>query len=258
MEHKDNIITPPKGATFDDMKCQGEEYIPITADNCVVANIDQLKEKCANYQPVFAAICEVECCAMGNCDLDDEVETYSGKVEDEVYDDVFVGPSQCKDENQHNGLGGDLCPDVDADRIIEISHQSSEQMKPIIYDINFHTPHDSAHGRTVSFRVDPPENISKAYVRYEKKVGEFANDPACDKFEAAPGCTEDSANLVTVGCIEYPGVAPFAFFDVFFSSALITKDDTEIEKCCHPDALGVGEGVVKYSYKIQCGCPDTA
>lgn len=267
VKHEDNLITPPEGATFDDIKCQGEDYVPITDDSCNVG-ADAVRDHCSMYnvstEPLFVATCEVECCLDPDCDIDDIFETLSGRVEDEVYDHHQEDP-QCKSEHEYNGLGDHLCPGVDADRIIEIEHQSSDQMGPIIYDIKFGTPHDQGHGRTVSFRVDPPADIAKAYVRYSKKVGEFANDPACDKFVATPGCMEGSNNEVTVGCIEYPGVAPFAFFDVFFASGDISPDGTEIEKCCHPDHDGYDpntgsdkNGVVKYSYKIQCGCPDTA
>jgi len=262
VSEKDNIVTPPKGATFDDIKCIGEEYTPITVEQCVPSP-DQIREHCnaQNHTKVFQAACEIECC-HGHCnitDIEEEVNDntkLSDRDDEMVYDDPVVTDSPCTDEGEHNGLPESSCPDSGHNPLKIISSTSSD-MEPIIYDIEFGEPRDAEHGRTVTFRVDPPSDIYKAYVRYEKKVGEYANDPACKSFAADPGCMNESMNSVTVGCIEYPNTPPFALFDVYFQGSGFGSGDTEIEKCCHPDDIDKF-GVVKYSFKIDCGCPETA
>ncbi len=128
---------------------------------------------------------------------------------------------------------------------------------PIIYGVDFVVPHDDSHGREVSFHVGNPTNSDvKMYVRYEKQISQHMSDPACDKqVDVAPGCQE-SSNKITVSCLEYPGHEPFALVNVFMTSPHFEAGSTEVNKCCHPDDDGFG--VVMYSYKIQCKCPDTA
>merc|ERR1712085_2779 len=102
-----------------------------------------------------------------------------------------------------------------------------------------------------------------------KKVGEFANDPACESMpNTQSGCDVD-ATEIEVGCVEFPNVEPFALVDIFFVSNEATSfiklnaaADTAVEKCCKPpDAYQFDEngyGVLKYTLKIQCSCPTIA
>merc|ERR1712091_510084 len=142
---------------------------------------------------------------------------------------------------EYTDIGDEVRPD--AGDIVEV--MSGEGPAPVLYGIKFITPHDDSHGTEVSFHVGNPlgENV-KTYVRYEKKVGQYANDPACDKqIDIAPGCVETN-NKITVGCIEYPGVAPFALVDVYFASSALSGGPA-VQECCHPDDDDFG--VVKYS-----------
>merc|ERR1712017_21282 len=100
-------------------------------------------------------------------------------------------------------------------------------------------------GRTVKFHVSSPfDNDANVCVR-------FASDYC--------GPTE-----IEAGCVEFPGVPPFAVVDVYFASNKdsfiqnVAASDTEVEKCCHaPFEKYVKEeyDIVKYTFEIQCACP---
>ena len=75
------------------------------------------------------------------------------------------------------------------------------------------------------------------------------------------GCDLEALEI-EVGCIEYPVVEPFALVDVYFASnedPFVLNNaapETEVEKCCKPPDYDRGYGVIKYTFKIECTCPD--
>lgn len=147
-----------------------------------------------------------------------------------------------------------MCPSASGSIVHVTKHSANlPDGEPIIYGISFPDTQDDDHGREVSFKIGNPYGpVADTYVRYEKKVGQFANDPDCEKtLEQVSGCDSES-KTITVGCIEYPGVAPFALFEVYFAGPNVSGD-AEVDKCCHPEPY---DGAIKYSFKIDCACPE--
>lgn len=137
--------------------------------------------------------------------------------------------------------------------------------EPIIYNIIIEPPKDDG-AHTVKFQVDNPfMNYTDIYVKHSKKVGKYGMDPVCESMPFTAGCEPD-APLIEVSCHEYDGVDPFALVSVYFASnedAYVmdhAAQGTEIDKCCHPPSeyLEGGYGIIKYTFEIQCACPETA
>lgn len=200
---------------------------------------------------------------MGECDLDEqfeEIKEIIPLVEESpnetviVYDTIFETEPDVCDGDAYKLTSDEVCPD--SGDIVQLLKANSDGPAPVIYGVEFVPSHDDTHGNEVSFHVgNPTDSNVKTYVRYEKNIGWFANDPACDKqVDVAPGC-QGSSNKITAGCIKYPGREPFALVNVYMASEDLVGD-AEIIKCCDPDDDGFG--VVKYAFKIQCGCPDIA
>lgn len=262
----DSIMTPPVGLTYDDIKCTDEEYEEFDINNCVIA-ADKIIEYCGKKDPLFVGPCQVDCCA-GGCDADEDetvkdIKELSDKPDDILFDEVTPPENAPLCEGDDFDLTGETaCPTQDGS-IVKILHQSADiaGVDPIIYGITFADAQDDDHGREVSFRVrNPFGSNADIYVRYEKKVGLHANDPKCDGLpEYVPGCNAEAPEII-VGCVDYPGVEPFAVVNVYFASAELTGSadpDTEVEKCCPaPDYAGIG--VIKYSFEVQCSCPGDA
>lgn len=262
---EDSIMVPPPGATYEDIKCFEEEYVDYDVDNehCRLS-AEQIEKQCKDSPPLLLAGCQLDCC-LTRCNFIDEVieeitdmVTLSDKEEDAVYDLREAPETAICDGALYDDTGETVCPTASGS-VVKVLHETAAipDGEPIIYGISFGDSQDDNHGREVSFRVGNPfGSNADAFVRYEKKVGQFANDPACDKLlDTVPGCQVEAPEI-TVGCIEYPNTEPFAIVDVYFASQTLSSDgETEVEKCCHPPEYS-GVGVIKYSFKIQCGCPD--
>ncbi len=255
----DSFIVPPKNATYDDIKCFHEDYIPFEEQECAYSN-HHIQEHCQQDEPVLRHQCEIECC-VGNCEGIEEVineikdlKTLTVDEADVIYD-IRVDDDVCVD-GEYAGTGETVCPTgPSVVRVTKHSDADPPGGEPIIYGITYPDSMDDDHGREVSFHIGNPYGESAdAYVRYEKKVGEFANDPACEtELDMVSGCNLDSKKI-TVGCTEFPGVTPFAMVDVYFAGSPVSGDAV-VQKCCQPlDYDGVG--VIKYSFKIECKCPE--
>lgn len=262
---EDSIMVPPPGASYDDLKCFEEEYVDYDVDNehCRLS-AEQIAEECKDSPSLLLAACQLDCC-LTRCNFIDEViqeitdmVTFSEKEEDPVIGFREDPETAICDGDAYDDTGETVCPTASGS-VVKVLHETAAipDGEPIIYGISFGDSLDDNHGREVSFRVGNPfGSNADLFVRYEKKVGQFANDPACDKLlDTSPGCQVEAPEI-SVGCIEYPNTEPFAIVDVYFASGDLSSDgETEVEKCCHPPEYS-GVGVIKYSFKIQCGCPD--
>jgi hypothetical protein len=103
----------------------------------------------------------------------------------------------------------------------------------------------------------------KSYCKKEDKYEEDMKLRCESMPNTKSGCDLDAPEI-EVGCVEFPGVEPFALVNVYFVSKqedsfikLNAKDGAAVEKCCKPTAEYNNDdyGVVKYTYKIQCACP---
>lgn len=159
--------------------------------------------------------------------------------------------------------------------VVEVVHQTSdlpENSRPIVHGILFREPSqdDPFEGREVTFLVENPFGTSvDTYIRYEKKAGKFGNDPSCESqvalaADSNTGCSNSESLEATAGCVQFPGMEPFALVDVYFVSnkdsflALVNNNNKipEDYKCCtRPGEYdNGGYGVIKYTLKIQCTC----
>merc|ERR1712086_22820 len=142
-----------------------------------------------------------------------------------------------------------------------------QDQEDLIYGIVLEGVKDDNIGRSIKFKVDNIfANEADVFVRYEKKVGQYANEPMCESMPNTKSGCDVNAKSIEVGCIEFGnGVEPFALVDLYFASKepnsfikQIAADDTTVHKCCKaPETYNEeGYGVVKYTLKIQCACPD--
>jgi len=269
----DSLMAYPENTSYDDVKCLEEEYVDFNIDNdsCVLST-EKIRDACKDSPPLLVHTCQTDCC-YGGCPLFFETQkeiaefvTLSTNIEDCVYDNPEIVPDPiCDDENNFLGTGESVCP-LSSKSAVKVIHKSTTadipDGQPVIYGLTFSDPSDDDHGREVKFRVDNPfSSKSDIFVRYAKKVGQHANDPACDSLdEVVPGCDVESEEF-TVGCIGSDYQDPFAIVDIYFASkdSFVLSNaspDTEVEKCCSAPAYD-GFGVIKYSFKIQCVCPDS-
>ena len=174
---------------------------------------------------------------------------------------------QC-DEYGYKATGDSICQASDKG-IVSLVQKSSDRLPrddpDLIYGIELEYAKDDNVGRSIKFRVaNPFADEADIFVRYKKMVGQYAYEPRCESMpNTKSGCDLDAPEI-EVGCVEYPGVEPFALVNVYFVSKqdnsfirLNAKDGAAVEKCCRPPAEYNDDdyGVVKYTYKIQCACP---
>ena len=158
----------------------------------------------------------------------------------------------------------EVCPSKPEGVVKLVKSTADLPEEPMIYNIIMEPPKDGAH--TVKFQVDNPfTNYTDIYVKHSKKAGKYGMDPVCESMPFTAGC-ELEAPLIEVSCHEYDGVDPFALVSIYFASnedAYVTDHavlGTEIDKCCHPPSgyLEDGYGIIKYTFEIQCTCPETS
>lgn len=277
VSQEESLMTYPHGMSYDDVKCNNEPYIPVDIDDpdfdCI-AGIEHIHEVCNKKALMLRAACEIDCC-LGGCAAADEIEDeikdivdLSDKPEDCIYPSPTPSPPPiCDDKDNFLGTGENACPG-DAGNIVKLIDNTSSAPipdgQPVVYGIQFVPVLDDDHGRRITFRVDNPfSSNTDAYVRYSKEVGVHANDPACEDLDdIAPGC-DTSSEEITVGCVEYPGMDPFAIVDVYFASKnpFVTSNadaSTDVEKCCKAPDYDGSYGIIKYTFKIQCICPTSS
>ena len=119
-------------------------------------------------------------------------------------------------------------------------------------------PHDGAFGPTVKFKVNNPfDSNADVYVKHEKSVLGGFNDIHCVEFDDIAGGCDDEAEDIEVACRHFDGVAPFALVNVYFASRGLTTDSSvDVDKCCHAPEYASDIGVVRYTFEIQCNCPE--
>jgi hypothetical protein len=219
-------MVPPAGASYNDIKCHHEEYHDVDIENhtCIIS-AEKIHEKYADMPSLLYHACEVECC-IGGCDaIEDiadeitDIKTFSEEDEDIVYDVKDDQEDPLCDEKTHDATGETACPSV-SESAVKVIRQTADipERELIIYGIVFGDAPDDDHGREVKFRVDNPfQTEADVYVRYEKKVGRYGNDPACDGYANTGAGCDLEAPEITVGCIEYPNVPPVTIVDVYFA-----------------------------------------
>lgn len=264
--HDDLLLTPPKGQSFDDIKCEHVDYVPFDPENfsCVLTP-DQIHDACSHLPPLAIRACELDCCEGGCGELPEvieeivDVKTLSEEKEDILYDDPKPRAEACV-EDALQATSDTVCPSTRTEVVQLLSTSGSMKLpdKDIFYGIKMDAGGDEV-GRTVKFKVNNPfENSSDIYVKYGESVfGHAFMDPKCDPFVGTKsGCDTDAVEI-EVACHDYENVAPFALVQVYFASTSI-EGTTEIDRCClEGDEYHQDKGIVMYSFEIQCACPAT-
>jgi hypothetical protein len=262
VQQDDSILTPPAGMTFEDIKCEHVDFVPFDYDECVLTP-EQISSACSHYAPLLIGGCEEDCC-RGGCgqipEVIDEIVKVKTLSEDEdeiLYDLIRTPESTCEDEDL-SGTAEDVCPGFD---VVKLLHSTGGVALPagdVFYDITMDAG-DDVLGRTVKFKVNNVfEGTADVYVKYEKSVlsHQFL-DPKCDPMLKTPsGCNENAVEL-EVACHDYEGISSFALVEVYFAAPGISGDAT-VEQCCldgTEDDRDIASAV-KYSFEIQCACPD--
>ena len=270
VDQKDNIMTPHYGGTFEDIKCRNKEYEEdhhISDKDCVLT-VDNILEACDDTPEIMKGGCHIDCC-MGGCnqiqeirkELEDNMpDKFNGDEDPNVigFDDAIEPPPPACKEDALVLTSDDVCPSSDTE-VVKLLHTSGTQALPEGSDVLFGIKMDSGgdeDGRTVKIRVNNPfKEQADIFVQYEKSVmGHAYQDPKCREFESVPAGCNDEAVEIEVACNDYENIAPFALVNVYFASREL-EGTTEINKCCNaPDYRD--EGVVKYTFEVQCACPD--
>lgn len=273
VSQEDSLMAYPTGNTYDDHKCTDEEYVDFNVDqeNCVLS-ASKISESCKDMPPLMLHSCQLDCCLGGCAEFEEiadtviELQPYAADPDpNNIIYDPPVLPDLCDERSQFKASCNETaCPNSPGG-IVKVLGSSDELPadKDIIYGISLGDYNrDDDIGRTVKFHVSSPfKDEVDVFLRYEKKVGLIANNPACDRFES----NYCGPNEIEVGCIEFPNVPPFAVVDLYFVSnedSFIlgnASPDTEVEKCCYPPSekyADQGYKIVKYSFEIQCTCPE--
>lgn len=261
-EQDENIMTPPNGKTFEDIKCEHVSYEPFDLNDPIcVLTPEQMQAECDDVPYLLTNACLFECC-MGGCgempEVVEEIEE-TVKLSDEEEDNLYEEPVQSEPvcvDGEMNDTSDTVCPSFDGEIVKLLSSTGPPPPDDVFFGIKMDSGGD-VEGRTLRFMVNNPFDVdSKVYIKYGKSVfGHAFMDPKCDGFEVPTGCNEDAAEI-EVACHDYEDVEPFALVQVYFASSAV-EGTTDIDECCPAD-VGAGEGVVMYSFEIACACPDNA
>lgn len=262
--HVDSIMTYHGDHTYEDYKCEEEEYIKIVDRDCILT-MDKIIEACQDMPPLFIHACEVDCC-FGGCNQIDEVleqiEELRVLSEDEgdiVYD--IPNFDKCKGET-FDDTSDTVCGNgVEAVTLLKTIGSEELPDGEIFFGINVHSEPSSEVGHlTVKFKVNNPfRDTADVYVKYEKAVMDDMADPNCEPMiGTASGCDADAVDIEVL-CRTFDGVDPFAVVQVYFVSESISSEDSPaVDSCCEPEEYGAESGIVSYTFEVACGCPTEA
>jgi len=260
--HDDSIMTYHGDNTYEDYKCESEEYIEVVDRECVIA-MDKIEEACKDMPPLLIHGCEVDCC-FGGCNQMDDVKDEIIKVK-KLSDDqdhiVIKIPtfSDCKGDSFDDTSVTACGNEANIVTLLKTFGSESIPDGDIFYGITIGSEPSSEVGEaTVKFKINNPfPDTADVYVKYEKSVSNDFADPHCAKMTATPsGCDEEAVDIEVL-CRNFEGVDPFAIVQVYFVSNTISSADSPvIDNCCEPESYGAGFGTVSYTFEVACECVD--
>ena len=257
VSQEDSIMTYHGDTTYADHKCEQEDHIDWHDDeNCVLSG-DQIYLACRDQPPHIRYACELDCC-LGGCGTieevtEDVIDVIRNEEESPSTNFEYDGDEACvKDELEDTS--STICPG--GDDLVKLLKTTGDtplsEDDDIFYDISF------GEDDTVTFKINNPFGAAaNVFVKHDKPatVSGFL-DPVCEGEELRPvDCNNDFE--VTVACLDYPDVEPFALVNVYFASVAVSplNDQATIDRCCDPDEYAPAVGVVEYTFEIPCGCP---
>jgi len=268
VSQEESIMAYPGELTYEDMKCEKEEYkdFDIHNDDCVLS-ATLIKEACEDKPPLMVHGCQIDCC-LGGCDQVQEtvdelinIKTLSEEEDVILYDFPKDDPDPCTSDGFEK-TANVVCPSSDIPIVKLIKSTGAADLPEgadVFYDIQLDEGDDRVE-RIVKFRINNPFDASAdVFIKHDKRVFETAfMDPHCDDMlETKSGC-DISAPVIEVACHDYEGSNPFAIVRVYFASSdLPVLDTSSVDKCCYPPDYESSVGVVGYTFEIQCHCQDS-
>lgn len=260
VNQKESIMTYHGDTTYEDHKCEKEDYFDIVEDNAIcVLNADQIIFSCIDMPPMMVYACQLDCC-LGGCDQMEEskdeivvIKKLNDKVDDPKYNFEFEKVDSCTYTDKEN-TSSTTCLDSEIVKLLKTkgNEELPEDSDDLFYDIAF----DYANN-LVKFRVNNPFKASATvFVKHDKAALEGFLDPTCVGEElTSKGCDDDFS--VEVACHDYDDIDSFALVTVYFASVAVSPlgEQPSIDKCCEPDEFAPAVGIAQYTFEVQCGCP---
>ena len=267
VSQKDSLMTYSGKQTYNDVKCEKEDFIDFNIHENCANNPFECIAVCKAHHSHYRYGCQIDCCNGDdeNMDVNTTVVTLDDKNDDpdpnEPNDDYCTKAADNVSVDEFINVGTDKyeCPD-ESESLVQLLHSKGTLAFPddetIIYGLNLNfEPHDDVEGLSIKFRVNNfLENPANIYIKHTKSVldGNFM-DPTCDSMLGTESGCVPEAPEIEVACHQYEGQTPFALVNVYFQSNDIGVSDTSVDSCCAPDEKG-GWGVVMYAFKILCEC----
>lgn len=264
----ESIMAYPGELTYEDTKCEREEYkdFDIHNDDCVLS-ATLIKEACEDMPPLMVHGCELDCC-LGGCgqvqETVDEITNIKTLSEEEdaiLYDFPQDTVDPCTSDHLEN-TSDVVCPSSNIPTVKLIGTTGAANLPEgadVFYDIQLDEGDDMIE-RTVKFRVNNPfETSADVFIKHDKRIfNTVFMDPHCDKMLGTEAGCDISAPVIEVACHDYEGTNPFAIVKVYFaSSGLPVLDTSSVNNCCYPPEYDSSVGVVGYTFEIQCHCLDS-
>lgn len=271
VSQKDSLMTYSGNQTYNDIKCEKEDFIDFNIhENCAL-NPFTCIDDCKHSHSHMRYGCQIDCCSGGSIDKNETEKNVTTVLRlDDKDDDPDPDPNEpiCTkatddvsvDEFINVGTDKYECPD-ESESLVQLLHSTGTLAMPddatIIYGLNLNfEPHDEVEGLSIKFRVNNfLKEEADIYIKHTKSVleGNFM-DPTCDSMlEAESGC-DPEAPEIEVACHNYEGQAPFALVNLYFQSKEIGVSDNSVDSCCAPKEKEGNWGVAMYSFKILCEC----
>lgn len=262
----ESMMALPGNWTWDDVRCQHKEYIPIDINDpdCIL-EAQIIEASCAHIPASLRYTCEEDCC-MGGCDeMPDVIKNMTDKKryhDDDDTDDDGDDDNTYDGDCNNGGLsdtGETVCPGSQESIVTDVKVSAvgvpsgDEIIYGIVTDI---APNDN--GKIVKFKVNNPFDSSvNIYVKHGKEkntdIAHFIDDKCDPLIDTVSGC-DIGAEEITAACIQFEGETPFAIVQVYYADNIFPNTDLEVDQCCHAD-LESSVGVIQYTFKIQCDCP---
>lgn len=259
-----SIMTYHGDATYEDYKCEEEEYIDIVDRDCVLS-MDLIEEACRDMPLLMIHACEVDCCYGGCNDIDEKVDeimhvtTLSNNPNNVLTHIPTFG--DCKGDTFFDTSVTTCGSETDVVTLLKTFGSEPLPDGDIFYGITLDMEPTTDVGEiTVKFKINNPfPDTADVYIKYEKSVSNDFADPHCAKMKGTPsGCDLETVDIEVL-CRDFEGVDPFALVQVYFVSNTISMADSPvIDNCCEPEPYGAGFGTVSYTFEVACGCvPDS-
>ena len=263
---EDSIMSYHGDTTYGDHMCRNETHRDFDVnDPACVLSADKIEEECGGLPANLLHACQMDCC-VGGCglmpDLDRPRAPTPAPAVDFLNDCVLantpdtVCPTTTTTTAEDGGGGGGSIVKLLSTTGTQGLPDGAEVFHSIVQDPD---PDDNG-STTVKFKLNNPfGSDADAYVKHDVNVLTTFTSSVCDGFRLdSSSCGSD--RYIEVACKEFPGVEPFALVNVYFASDGISGGggggDAVIDRCCEAEEYGAGIGIVEYTFRIECTCPN--